>query len=1050
MVDNVLEPRETVLEASASQMYWDLTLPRKQVTRIEELMTKLRGIQEDLRWLVRKVIPSKNWVQIPVPADEARRKLSVDPKLKKWKTRSTMKTLLGSLNGLLRLDTWRYMHPAMEKFKIQELKDISEEKWPRKTRTETSTCRLGVWNSNGWDHNKQEVLTQKMKDHHLVWIIDMNENWKVKMKEEWNPSFHMLGIQQGVANPSLCVLLAQEKWETTRLDNWTISASNKGRTIKLAYYKPNPEDIQASVRTVIMDHARSQIPILADFNLASHRLQNEILLEGEDQSKVGVVNAELTWDVTKEIIYSTVGNKLSDHEWVSVNTDWEWNTTAILRINKHLTNRNFLLKLEERVKLKKDFNWTIGDLVHTLGAERSSEYELFQNLKEETIMKIIPKIFGKVNLFYFQPLDQKVIDDYAEFFNPKKAEEQKKQRFEYFTDLIQIATNCEADESAWWISTKASDAYGIQANAWVAKWKTIFPKLESRKSREALRDFMIDLIRKIGCSQVTLLVIKKAAEIKSYKDVRPIGILPAVWKLVEKRLQSRWSELIDRWVNGRTSGTRYQYGFFKGCTVFLPQLLVFSELKKNEGVAIFIDLVKAYDTVRWESLLEMLSKSNLVISEEITIYLKAQSHWSYSINGQKVVRGRGLVQGSALSPILWNLFLHLMLDGMSKEGLFAFADDIVILGKNAEVTREKFLQIKERVEQHGCEVSSSKSEVVIIKDDKIDEKEILKTLALPIVEKFRYLGANMVRAGQVWTPENIPWDFSIVSRLGKLKGLTLKIKLKTLKQMILSKYTFTLAAQALWGIETFYWKKFYQLTKTALGINFVSYADLWSWGITPQSIIVDQLNRYQDVIGTVEMKRMIELIRDSFRAIPGKLQATISCLEEKGAFLGQSDTVWHLEKWIENIRLQLRLNSSNNYRIMDSDLKFYKITYLCSSWTKFSAQSTEIQELFSEVLECIVEPSKLLAESRFKRNQGSIFMTSRAWKKEDLNTMNNLVADAWEKLSLTEQKAWKQVLSQAELIINDTKGRLDKSILIGMLRIKITEKLRKSYQLRHS
>jgi hypothetical protein len=167
-------------------------------------------------------------------------------------------------------------------------------------------------------------------------------------------------------------------------------------------------------------------------------------------------------------------------------------------------------------------------------------------------------------------------------------------------------------------------------------------------------------------------------------NYRPISLLPAFSKLLEKLMYNRMIAYINRYNILSTS----QYGFRSnmGTTDAVYNLANYITENLDSGVNIlglFIDVSKAFDSLPHYILLDKLYHYGFrgISSTWFGSYLSERYQFTYTANGSSLFRSvkTGIPQGSILGPILFLLYIN-DLPNISKTSRFIlFADDTTCL-----------------------------------------------------------------------------------------------------------------------------------------------------------------------------------------------------------------------------------------------------------------------------------------------------------------------------------------------------------------------------------
>ena len=153
-----------------------------------------------------------------------------------------------------------------------------------------------------------------------------------------------------------------------------------------------------------------------------------------------------------------------------------------------------------------------------------------------------------------------------------------------------------------------------------------------------------------------------------------------------------------------------------------------------------VDLSNYFGSIPQETVLEIIKKK--ISDPRIIRYLTRMFKSGLLVDGDLVIRDEGVVQGSACSPIIANIFAHEVIDKWiettvkahceGKVKMVRYADDIVICCQyNRDAERIK-KALSKRLEKYGLKMNEDKTKLV--KFSKRQQREGIKQ------ETFDFLG----------------------------------------------------------------------------------------------------------------------------------------------------------------------------------------------------------------------------------------------------------------------------------------------------------------------
>ncbi|GJZ80890.1 RNA-directed DNA polymerase, eukaryota [Tanacetum coccineum] len=204
-----------------------------------------------------------------------------------------------------------------------------------------------------------------------------------------------------------------------------------------------------------------------------------------------------------------------------------------------------------------------------------------------------------------------------------------------------------------------------------------------------------------GCNALFITLIPKMQDAKLVKDFRPISLIGSFYKIVAKILANRLSLVISTLVSDVQSAFISNRQILDGPFI-LNELISWCKTKKSKIMVFKVDFEKAFDSVKWDFLDNLLGKFGF--GTKWRGWIKGcltSSMGSILVNGSPTAEfkfHKGLKQGDPLSPFLFILVmesLHFSFNQVLDAGLFKgvridnslslshlfYADDAVFIGK---------------------------------------------------------------------------------------------------------------------------------------------------------------------------------------------------------------------------------------------------------------------------------------------------------------------------------------------------------------------------------
>ncbi|KAL2905400.1 LINE-1 retrotransposable element ORF2 protein [Bienertia sinuspersici] len=272
-----------------------------------------------------------------------------------------------------------------------------------------------------------------------------------------------------------------------------------------------------------------------------------------------------------------------------------------------------------------------------------------------------------------------------------------------------------------------------------------------------------------------LVLIPKNSKPQDVSEFRPIACCNSIYKGITKLLCLRLKEVLPDLISENQGA--FVHGRYIVHNIMVCQDLVRRYGRKNNSPSCMIklDLRKAYDTVDWKFIEEMLQELNFpkAFIDWVMVCISTPS-FSLVLNGSSYGHfksSRGLRQGDPLSPLLFVLgmeYLSRIMKRLNEDPDFklhprckgiqlthmCFADDLIMCCKGEKKSVEKILQAFNVFSKtSGLQANNSKTELYTsgMKEDEVQQiiaDSGFKRGKLP----FKYLGvpisSKRVNAGQ--------------------------------------------------------------------------------------------------------------------------------------------------------------------------------------------------------------------------------------------------------------------------------------------------------------
>nr|GEY59725.1 RNA-directed DNA polymerase, eukaryota, reverse transcriptase zinc-binding domain protein [Tanacetum cinerariifolium] len=125
---------------------------------------------------------------------------------------------------------------------------------------------------------------------------------------------------------------------------------------------------------------------------------------------------------------------------------------------------------------------------------------------------------------------------------------------------------------------------------------------------KAVEEFFVSSKFPPGSNSSFITLIPKTQDAKMVKDFRPISLIGSTYKIITKIMANRLSMVISDLVSDVQSAFVFIRQILDGPFI-LNELLSWCKFKKTKAMIFKVDFEKAFDSVRWDFLDDILDKS---------------------------------------------------------------------------------------------------------------------------------------------------------------------------------------------------------------------------------------------------------------------------------------------------------------------------------------------------------------------------------------------------------------------------------------------------------
>lgn len=233
-----------------------------------------------------------------------------------------------------------------------------------------------------------------------------------------------------------------------------------------------------------------------------------------------------------------------------------------------------------------------------------------------------------------------------------------------------------------------------------------------------LEDNLTSLLRRIRDGSYHPQACRIVEIPKPDGSTRPLAIACTEDKIVQEACR----RIVERIYEPHFLGCSYGFRPGRNAHQAIAQLDILMMRGQNTGAVLDIDLSKYFNTIPHEGLMRCL-RHRIVDERFLNLLIKLLKTPSLGSDGKITSNEIGSPQGSIISPLLANIYLHYILDlwfrreshirAEGKAQMVRYADDVVFTFPSLTMAKEFKILIGQRLGEFGLSINESKTRIIL-------------------------------------------------------------------------------------------------------------------------------------------------------------------------------------------------------------------------------------------------------------------------------------------------------------------------------------------------